>query len=446
MRRALRQRPRRMLRPQHAEAQTLPLVAHLLPRPATPQAPCQAHQRASSRPQHPLRFAARFAAGFAATMVGGWDSNKCGTLPLEAEALNLFGQIPVLARGRPAAKARWRSLFLDCSRPLHAAMDTLSRLGVLESHAHETLSQGLCMAMPILVRMARADPSPRMVQQVLALWVREVEMDLRLDEPTGAALGLDERGYSPAAAASDDSASSVFSEMPALESAVFHADMRASARSAPLEARRVFHAAMATALEQVRARPSGVDIRDALALRACLAAARWAHKAAEAKSVAIYDARDGGERRAAAKAAIKAMGKAEEAFKMAAYHVGAALEARRNRVAGALPMGPGSAPHASDQPAVMGMPEALSVEAAVANVAAWESSAAEGDDEPAECDHMTDDSSEEPDEVEAALDSIVDDDYTKGRNMCAPAGSQLPWGSSLKRMPRLPSSKGVTSD
>ena len=118
---------------------------------------------------------------------------------------------------------------------------------------------------------------PRMVEQVLALWVQEAELALPLAERTCAVHGADTHYFSPAAAGGG--AGRLFAEQPALEGEVFSADMRASLSSEPLQARRVFHAAMVATLEQVRARPSTVDIWDALALHACLIAASQADEA-----------------------------------------------------------------------------------------------------------------------------------------------------------------------
>ena len=384
--------------------------------------------------------------GFAATLAEKWNSKKCGRLAFEAEAMELFERSPAYVfintmPKRRVAATRWRSLLAGCSRPIRAAMETLARLGVLEPEAHDSLFRGLRMAMPILVRMARADPSPRLVKQVLALWVREAEMGFCLDEPTGAGLGADARGSPPAMCAGADDASSVFSEMPALESAVFNADMRASVRSAPLEARRVFHAAMLTALEQIRARPNDVDIRDALGFHAFLAAARRAYEAENADEIALFKWKPRGWRIAAAKAAIKAMLKAEEAFDMAAYHVGAALAARGDRVARPPAQGSGSALRGCDKREPVGMPDDLSKEAQLASMAAWVASGAGESHEPMEFEHhVPDDSSEEPDEMETVLDSIDGQrgaELTNGRNTCAPADPLLPQVCSLERMPRL---------
>ena len=323
---------------------------------------------------------------------------------------------------RSAAAARWRSLFAGCSRPIRAAMATMSMfgLGVPEPQAWDTLMRGLHQALPILVRMTRADPPPRMVEEVLALWVREAEANLCLEEPTAAGQSLDRRGDAPAAAADADDASSIFGGMPALERVLFNADMRASARGTPLEVRRVFHAAMVATLEQVRARPVDVDIWDALSLQACQAAAGLANKAYNAENHAGYNATGRGERPAAAKAAIKAMAKTNEAFEMAAYHVKAALAARG--AANAPLGGSGSAPHSGDEPGTMGVPDDLSVKAELANMAAWVASAAADDDELEESDLVPNNSSEEEDEVEAAL-KFIDGQWgaglTHGRNKCA---------------------------
>ena len=335
-----------------------------------------------------------------------------------------------------AAAARWESLLSGCCWPIRAAMEALSRLG-LEPHGYKLFR----LATPIVARLAHADPSPRMAEQVLALWVREAEMNLRLDDHPHAGLNPDSGRTSPAAAVGPDDVTSAFSEMPALQHTLFNADMRETARSAPLAARRAFHAAMVAALEQVRASPNGVDIRDALALYACQAAARWAMEAKGARYRATYCAHNEGERRAAAKVAIKAMAKAEEAFTMAEYHAGAALAARGAWAAGAPTEGRGSASRRGDGSGPVGLPGAMSVEAQLALMAAWEASAAGGNNEPVEANHMPGGPGEEPDEMEATL-NLIDGQWganlTNGRDTCVPASSYYPWGSSLTRMPRLP--------
>ena len=370
-----------------------------------------------------------------ATLVKKWNRMRCGTLALATEGLKMYERppsyVPTAADEdwpAAAAAARWKSLLSGSCWPIRAAMEAMSRLGILDPQGYRLFR----LATPILARLAQADPSPRMVEQVLALWVREAEINLCLDDHTGAGLNPDTAGTSPAAAVGPDDASSAFREMPALQRTLFTADMRETARSAPLEARRVFHAAMVAALEQVRASPNGVDIRDALALYACQAgpARRWAIEAKAARYRATYCAHDRGERRATAKVAIKAMAKAEEAFRMAEYHAGAALAARGGWAAGeAPPEGPGSALRRGDGSGPVGLPDALSVEAQLAMMAAWEADAAGGNDEPVEASHMPGDASEESDETEAALNSIdgqLGADLTNGRNMCAPGNLYCP--------------------
>ena len=373
----------------------------------------------------------------AAALVKKWNSKKCATLALEAEAVDRFYQSRMLwllhfrgpAEERSAVAARWQSVSSGCSQTIRAAMETVSGLDTPEPQACNFLAGGLCQAMPILVRMAHADPPPCIVEEVLALWVREAEANLRLDERTAAWQDSGRLASSPTAAADADDASSVFSEMPALERVLFNADMRARARKEPLGVRRVFHAAMAAALEQVRAVRSKVDMRDALVLLAFQHAACRSKLADRAREHAVYSELSRGARIAAAKAALKAMAEVEEGFEVAAYHGRVALAARR--AASTPPGGPGSAPRSGDEPGSRGVQDDPSEEAELADLAAWVASTVGVYDRTEPSHHVPDDSSEEPDEMEAALDSIDGqwgDHLTSGRNMCAPAALLLPWG------------------
>ena len=279
-----------------------------------------------------------------AAEVARWNSAKCGTLALEAEALTCFLVTQLDAKTEKAAIMARVVMVSGCSRAASAAVECMSRLGALGPQACRTIDQGLCLAERILASMAHADPSPRVVEQVLALWVQEAELALPLDERTGAAQGADTHDFPPAAAVGG--AGMIFAEQPALEGQVFSADMRASLSSEPLEARRMFHAAMAATLEQVRARPSDVDIWDALALHACLAAASQADEAQGVRGE-MFNVVGNDKRRAAIDAAYDAHFKTQDAWNFAAARVRAA---RAARAGGALPEGLASTAGGDAQP------------------------------------------------------------------------------------------------
>lgn len=145
-------------------------------------------------------------------------------------------------------------------------MGLILRLQALELdwECVEAEALGLRQVEDVLVPLARADPPPRVVEQVLELWLQEVTVWT---------------GAGPAACGS------VFAERPALKDAVFDPGMRYSVRNAPFEALRAFRKAMGAMLEQVRAAPSCVAAVDALALRACKAAERVADEARELDAI-----------------------------------------------------------------------------------------------------------------------------------------------------------------
>ena len=72
MRRAPLFQPQRVLRPHQANAKTPLLQAQPLPRQPTSQAPCQARQRASSRPQDLLRMRQPWSKSGTARSVAPW--------------------------------------------------------------------------------------------------------------------------------------------------------------------------------------------------------------------------------------------------------------------------------------------------------------------------------------------------------------------------------------
>ena len=160
--------------------------------------------------------------------------------------------------------------------------------------------------------LARADPPPCVVEQVLELWLQEVTVWT---------------GATPAATGS------VFAERPALKDAVFNFDMRHSVRDAPLEALRAFRKAMGAALEQVRAAPGCAAPVDARALQACKAAERVADEACELDeeffaATAAGAAAEGHQHTVIMDAARQAGEEAEEAIIVAAKRVAAARAAR----------------------------------------------------------------------------------------------------------------------
>ena len=180
---------------------------------------------------------------------------------------------------------------------------------------YEAIFLGLRLVEPILVHLAHANPPPRMVERVLALWGQE---------PAG-----------PQASFNPTAACDVFAEQPELESAVFTADMRASVRDTPAMAHLVFDVAIMAMLQRVLARPTNVDIGDALALHACKAAESRAEEARVAATAAA----------AAAAAGSSAFQRAEaaeawvQALETATVRVEAARAARRGGRAGAPPGG-----------------------------------------------------------------------------------------------------------
>ena len=271
--------------------------------------------------------------GFAAER---WNGSRCGTLALEAEALGVINR--AVARfmaapdaDRPAAMARLL-VIAGCCRPADAMVSKLCTLEQCRP-AQEDISLGLRLAEPVLVRMAHADPPPRVVEGVLALWVHEAAGAQRLFHPS-----VYER-----VAARD--AGSVFAEQPALEHAVFSADMRASVRDAPRMAHLAFHGTMVIVAGHVLTRPTDVDAAHALALHACKAA-EAAHEIATAAAAATAA---GGAADARQRATVaEAQAWAEEALKAAALRVEAARAARRGEGAGAPPGGPAGAAHGDD--------------------------------------------------------------------------------------------------
>ena len=273
-----------------------------------------------------------------ATLADRWNSSRCGTLALEAEALGVFNR--ALARfmaapdaDKPAAMAR-ALLFAGCSRPADELMIPMSKQGLLEHFlpTQEAVSLGLRLAEQVLVRMAHTNPPPRVVERLLALWAREAV----------GPQGFVDRRVSERIAACD--AGSVFAEQLALESTVFSADMRASVRDARIMARYVLHGAMAAMLGHVLARPNDVDIGDALALHACKAAESRAEDAGVAATAAAAAAAAGGAADARQQAAAaEAQAEADKALEVVAFRVEAARAARRGERAGAPPGGPAGA-------------------------------------------------------------------------------------------------------
>ena len=272
-------------------------------------------------------------------MAERWNSSRCGTLALEAEALEVFNR--ALARfvaapdaDKPAALARVL-LFAGCSCPADAVMSGLCKT----EHglpAQKAASLGLRLVEPVLVRLAQADPPPRVVEGVLALWAREaVDLEIHVDPLVRERVAACDGG-------------SVFAEQPALERAVFSADMRASVRDAPRLARLIFHPAIAAMLGHVLSRPNVADTWDALALHACKAAENRAEEALEAATAAAAAAAAGGAANARQQAATAGtQAQAAEALQAATFRMEAARAARAGR-AGAPPGGPAGAARRGD--------------------------------------------------------------------------------------------------
>ena len=230
----------------------------------------------------------------------------------EAQALELFNQALARAMAAPAAHqpaAMTHALvFAGCSRLAAEAMNSAAAAGLPEPQGLAGMLMGLRLAEPIVVRLAQSNVTPRMVEEVLALWVREAA------------------GGGPA------DAGSVFSERPTLERLLFSGDMRAGLRGAPPMASSVFRRAVASMLDYMRADPGDVVAEDRKALCACVRVEQRAHYAREqamaaAAATATGDADAGGQRREAARAAREA----KQAFEAAASLVNAALVARDDR-------------------------------------------------------------------------------------------------------------------
>ena len=288
--------------------------------------------------------------GFAALVASRWHSR----LGVVAEALELFNQtlsraVTASDADKPAAMARV-SLIMGCSWPASAAMKAMSMLGLPEPQARESISLGLRLAEPILVRMAQNPRTPpRVVEEVLALWMHENTPALRLDERMGAVLGLDMREFPPAAGVGAGEASTVFSQQPALERTVFNAAMRTSVRSAPPEARLAFSMAMMATLQQVRAGLSSIDIGDMLALDACKSAVSRADDAREAMAAAAAAAGGAAANEVLHAEARLAARTAKQAFLVAKLRVRAVRAAKGGGATGGAPKGPASAASRDDK-------------------------------------------------------------------------------------------------
>ena len=150
----------------------------------------------------------------AETLPEAWayHGSEC-PLTHEAQALELFNR--ALARAMAACDADKLAamahalLFAGCSRLAAEVMESGAEAGLLPPQDLENVSIGLRLAEPIVVRLAQSNVTPRMVVEVLALWVRKAA------------------GGGPAGA------KSVFSERPTLEPKLYSGDMRAGLRAAP---------------------------------------------------------------------------------------------------------------------------------------------------------------------------------------------------------------------
>ena len=329
----------------------------------------------------------------------------------------------------PAAMAD-ASEMVSSSQSASAAMESLSALGMPEPQAFGSISLGLRLAVPILSRLAHANAAPRVVEEVLALWVQEAELAARLDERAAAVLGPNTRGVPPAAGAGAGAASSMSSERLALERGVFDADTRAGVRGAPFEARLVLFAAMAAMLEHVRARPYGRltedQVKAMLAHMPCdicdiaqvaAAASTRAYEAFAAEAAAATNVAGGVATNRQFAQAVQAACHASEAAEEAAAALEAAMAARgggamgpsAEGAAGAAAAGAGSAP---DGGADLGQAPGQAA------------GAASGSDDSEESEEMPDDISEELWLNEMELDLAEQDagmgtNFTKGRNTCA---------------------------
>ena len=203
-------------------------------------------------------------------------------LAFEAGALALVYKATAVATSVAATPAMVADALevVRSSRLACTAMPLLSALGLPEPQAHAGMCLGLRCAVEMLSRLARASASPRAVEAVLAMCLRGAELAARVDACAGAVLGPD-AGAPPAPRASR--------KQVALQRELLSASMCASVHGAPLEARLVLYAALAAALEHVRAVPvaAWTDHQGcgAPAVSPCEAAAV---KAAAARELAVW--------------------------------------------------------------------------------------------------------------------------------------------------------------
>ena len=248
-----------------------------------------------------------------------WNFSMC-PLAHDAEALELFNRtlahaVAASDADMPAATGR-ASLFAGCSRAAAEAMECVARQGEQWPEGLETTLLGLRLAEPVLDRLSQANATPRMVQEVLALWVQEARGGWGFSNPCR-----------------------IFKVRPTLERLLFSPAMRASLRDAPFMAGCVFGRAIATVRHRLRIAPGDAAEGDRHALRACQLAESWAYEVrreealAAAAPNATQDAAAGRQRAAVASAACDAALR----YDTAAHLVEAALAARKGEAAEAPP-------------------------------------------------------------------------------------------------------------
>ena len=126
-----------------------------------------------------------------------------------------------------------------------AAVRCMSTCGVLEPQAFECVYQGLCIAVPVLLRLASARAPLQLAREVLEVWLQEADSAFRVNLPPGpvAAMLADMPAEGFCASHGDSTSNARL----ALSREVFSADMRASMHGATCEARHVVFEALASA-------------------------------------------------------------------------------------------------------------------------------------------------------------------------------------------------------
>lgn len=150
----------------------------------------------------------------------------------------------------------WLREVMQSSPAACAAVTCVSTCGVLEPQASECVYQGLCIAVPILLRLASARAPLQTVKEVLELWLQEADPASRVNQPPGAMLGLAMHTDVPAEGSGAGHGGSTSDARLALGREVFSADVRASMHGAACGARHVVFKALATAVALLRSSKS----------------------------------------------------------------------------------------------------------------------------------------------------------------------------------------------